>query len=242
MRTVEYDTSYSGKYPSEAVRRMLWEYSGKPSDLVTGLFSKFGYSTDWSRLYDISNPRRLDVLRKLEKQLTAVIWALDGNINEKTILDLGCGSKDCPDKKGNVRIDFEPWLARVLHRMGVKVVGIDVGDLSQEEFETYNLDLLNPNSLNSFADQSFDLVHSSALYSSSELQERVEGHSYDGSLNAAGTLVRILKPQIARILKPTGFYVFREQMDYLTMDNSGYQIGESPLYVLEPKIILERQL
>ncbi len=255
MRTIEYDTRALGGHPPESVRQILWDNprsgaQSQPSGLVKDVFSRAGYSIDWlgiqrSPFYYTS--REYSILYNLQTKLTAVEWALEGTLDGRPILDLGCGArKDTAETSGlhaRTRIKLhEPWFARILHRLGARVVGVDVGDLSGEEFEAHNLDLLDPDALNSFPDQSFDLVHSSALYTSPELQRRVSGHGYDGSLEAARALVAVLRPQISRLVKPNGCYLFRESFDYLTVDRSGYEIGISPLSVFDPRIILENQL
>lgn len=220
MRTIEY-LQYRNPTFGEQI---VWEGPGqnKPSALIQELFAKFGHGTNWEHINDMfySGFYRLNILYKLQNQLTAVGKALGGVISGKDVLDLGCGAKSgTADVNGGNLGYHEPWLARVLHRLNAKVVGVDVGDLSQEEFENYNLDLLNPDALNIFADQSFDVVHSSALYTSPELQRRRYGWAGDGSINAAWDLARILKPQIERVLKPNGVYLIRERFDYLIPDS-----------------------
>lgn len=248
MKIVEYDTRYCGRgYPSLTVRQILEGPNSHPrsdplpvSQLMETIILEAGWPTEWAFTHktEPKYPQRYVVFRKLEKQLTAIEWVLGGKFAGKSILDLGCGAKSGTVESKTDPGYFEPWLARVLHHLGVKIVGIDIANLKNESFPSHRLDLLEPNTLKIFPDQSLDLVHSSALYSSPELQERLEGHGWDGSLTAATRLINILQPQIERILKPTGCYLFREDTRYLT-EKEPSRSKVSPLEKFSPRIRLE---
>ena len=74
----------------------------------------------------------------------------------RRFLDLGCGSETSPD-------GYYPILCRLLHRHGVRVVGVDVASNQDEPFESHQLDLNDPHALDIFEAGSFDYVHHNAL-------------------------------------------------------------------------------
>lgn len=87
------------------------------------------------------------------------------NLRGKIILDLGCGCNNWhkrfsdpaqPDSESHR--DFEPWLARALHFLGARVIGIDTGDLEGEKFEHHSIDLAQPDALGFLKDGSVDAV------------------------------------------------------------------------------------
>lgn len=251
MRIVEYDTRYIGKYPSDLVAPLIWDTptedgSSQPSDLMVEVVHRSGWPADW--LYKHTGPKgqpgRYAIFPKLEKQLTALMWAADGNLQDKRILDLGCGARGgmYEGEHGGYGLgNFEPWLARTLHQLGVKVVGVDVGRVNEEPFEAHLIDLLKPDGLEKFTAGQFDIVHSSALYSSPELSRRFSSGQWyerDGSLDAAERLATMLLPQIKRITKDDGTYVFREDLGYL-FERQYHQPPIHPLRVFTPRLILE---
>ena len=151
---------------------------------------------------------------------------------DTTVLDLGCGSigesSDYTRPKGfdlNFR-DFEPWFPRALHEIGIKCIGIDCGNLEGEEFEHYSLDLLTRN-LDFIPDHSIDYAHSRLLYSSPELSDRVRVTDQklrdevkdkeipywscgDHERYSKETLKKIILPQLERIVKPNGVFVYTD--------------------------------
>lgn len=165
-----------------------------------------------------------------------VYKATDGDLLGKTFLDLGCGSTSYNmnvgydnyiNKTSKYEYDkriFEPWLCRALHELGAQVIGIDIGDLNNEEFEHYSLDLLVENALAYIPDHSVDYAHSKLLYSSPQLAKIVRLHNYpqiveevkdknhpywtrgDQERLAERVLKQQLLPQIERVLKPEGIY------------------------------------
>ena len=92
------------------------------------------------------------------------------NLIGKRLLDLGCGSVRTKDK-GRIKrfiqsfsnpheaTRFDPWYCRVAHEAGAESVGVDLGSNIQEAFESYQLDLTNPDVLDAFEDESFDGVN-----------------------------------------------------------------------------------
>lgn len=107
------------------------------------------------------------------------------NIQNKKILDIACGSNtskapaslhiDTPfgdmtigrSSKGYTS-QFEPWLCRILFELGANPVGVDFGDLEQEVFVHYRVDLGKIGALDFLPDQSFDAVQDSRLFGSPE--------------------------------------------------------------------------
>lgn len=80
------------------------------------------------------------------------------------ILDLGCGSiETAGEENPNKPKDFEPWVARFLHSAGAHVVGIDIGDISREEFQGHRIDLSKYNALGFLPSDSFDVVRMKSL-------------------------------------------------------------------------------
>jgi len=78
----------------------------------------------------------------LKTQLPPLLYCCGGNLAGKTVLDLGCGSRNNPDEGVFLapRI-FEPWLCRTLLLLGANPIGIDVRDNSHERFESHRADV-----------------------------------------------------------------------------------------------------
>ena len=121
-----------------------------------------------------------------------------GDLKNKKILELGCGSKNSKDDffgKGN----FEPWLLRALHEYGANPVGIDIAGLEGELFEGHSIDLSKKGSLDLFQDNSFDIVCAYSFFDSPFLNYHCDG---------SGSIFNKLVPQLERIIKPDGHFVF----------------------------------
>jgi len=143
----------------------------------------------------------------ISNQINYLLFAVSGDLENKKILDLGCGSNN-PYLEGmgdfNDRM-FEPWLCRGLLELGANPIGIDIGDLSKEKFEHYQLNLLEPNSLHFIPDNSIDIANSHELFNSPYLNFEHMG------LNSSGKkLKEILIPQLERIVKPKGLFIYSE--------------------------------
>ena len=177
-----------------------------------------------------------DVRSEVGLKLHWVYEMTGGNLQGKTFLDLGCGSTSYDKYVGydnwmgipSSSRTFEPWLCRVLHEVGVHVIGVDVGSLAHEEFEHYSRDLLSENALQEIPDHSIDFAHSRLLYDSPQLitnmvkrkdfpqmaREVRANALYWSLLDQARLAERVLKsqlfPQIERVLKPTGVYLCNE--------------------------------
>ncbi|GEM_PF-5175526 len=133
--------------------------------------------------------------RQLGTVLTAIrnprgISVLD-HFRGKSIIDLGCGSKNTDDGIG-----FEPDFCRLLHAIGIDVTGIDIRDNSQEEFKNRRVDLRDPHSLDFLDNHSIDVAHSKALIDSPTL------------LVPESDLMATLVPQLERVVKPKGVFIY----------------------------------
>jgi len=107
------------------------------------------------------------------------------DIQNKKILDIACGSNtskapaslhiDTPfgditlrrSSKGYTS-QFEPWFCRILLELGAQPVGVDFGDLEQEVFGHYRVDLGKIGALDFLPEHSFDAVQDSRLFGSPE--------------------------------------------------------------------------
>jgi len=139
----------------------------------------------------------------INSQLTTILSLIGKEFRNKTILDLGCGSNgDSFDNKISLKTrSFEPWLCRALYELNIKCMGIDCGDLDNEKFEHCGyFNLLGPDSLGFLQDSSVDVAHARLLYSSPQLEKLNRGNSK--------SLHEYLLPQLERIVKPEGFFVY----------------------------------
>ena len=139
------------------------------------------------------------VVTVISRQLPFILENLNGNLNGKVILDLGCGAKNCRDNDyGN----YEPWLCRTLHLLEVKVIGVDVDDsLSKESFVNHVVDLFSSNSLAMIESNSVDLVHASSLFDSVAVVEK-------SGFSAIDKFKQTLMPEIKRVLKKDGVFLY----------------------------------
>ncbi|MEK6968133.1 MAG: hypothetical protein AABX51_05885 [Nanoarchaeota archaeon] len=168
------------------------------------------------RDYKLGLPSDYVTARKhIRDQLEKILTVLDGNLDGKRILDLGCGAPNSfdnydPLEFGSCR-QFEPWLCRALSefehnpsaydfKIGPHPIGIDISHLDHERFERYRVDISVPGSLNVVIDHSIDLVNVSELLGSATLNERI-GKDYK-SFRAT------LLDQTDRVLKPEGILLF----------------------------------
>jgi len=85
-----------------------------------------------------------------------------------TFLDLGCGN-NLPMIYASGRM-CEPWFCRSLVELGAKeVIGIDIGDNSEEIFKHYKIDLTRPNSLGFLPSSSVDVATCFNFFDSPDL-------------------------------------------------------------------------
>jgi SAM-dependent methyltransferase len=162
----------------------------------------------------------------LRVYLKNIFLGAHGELEGKSLLDLGCGSTSYDRTFGNTnrvmregyfienplgvayRSPFEPWLPRILHELGMHVIGIDYGSLEDEEFEHYShIDLLQEDVLQMIPDRSLDYVHTAMLWNSPLMEQMMWKREGVRTAFAAQTLRERLLPQIKRVLKPEGLFL-----------------------------------
>ncbi len=149
--------------------------------------------------YDLSRKMAQEPgLKEIISQLVGRIFRAFGSlaaVKGKRILDIACGSNtsrapsfvfvNTPFGEQRIPISakegytaqFEPWFCRILLELGADPVGVDRGDLSQEAFEHYPVDLGQPGALDFFPDHSFDAVQDSRLFGSPEFTAQFPGRA-----------------------------------------------------------------
>jgi len=173
---------------------------------------------------------RYNLTRKIEKEpgVEEIIEQMLGrlanyypslsNTRNKRILDIACGSNTSKlpaslyvntpfgemsfghASKGYTAL-FEPWFCRILLELGATPVGVDFGDLENELFIHYRVDLGKPGALNFLPDHSFDGIQDSRLFGSPEFTTEFP-HPAD-RLKVA----QELKRQEQRLLKLDGIII-----------------------------------
>jgi hypothetical protein len=139
---------------------------------------------------------RYDLFRKMRREpgVAQIIEQMMGrlarsfgilsDLQNKRILDIACGSNTSKlpaslhlktpfgemsigASKGYTAL-FEPWFCRILFELGTTPVGVDSGDLEQEAFIHYRVDLGKPVALDFLPEASFDGIQDSRLFGSPE--------------------------------------------------------------------------
>jgi len=140
-----------------------------------------------------------DIFQLPSRYFADILTITNGNLRNKRILDLGCGSVDSPDAPyGDKRKErmFEPWLCRGLHELGTQVLGVDLGNLSGEEFLGRSLDLRRPDVLRFIQPHSVELITAFQFFSSPVIR------SYRKEIWEQ------LLPEINTLLKPNGTFLY----------------------------------
>jgi len=139
------------------------------------------------------------------------------DLQGKRILDIACGSNTSKlpaslhiktplgelsvgGSKGYTAL-FEPWFCRILLELGAEPVGVDFGDLEQEAFTHYRVDLGKTGALDFLPEASFDAIQDSRLFGSPEFT--AEFPDQDGRLKVA----QEIKRQEQRLLKKGGIII-----------------------------------
>lgn len=162
-----------------------------------------------------------EIIGRVDWSLEQIISLLHADIKDKVILDLGCGSNgETEDLELNWEMGiWQPWLCRFLQGLGAHPIGMDAGNLLGEKFESYRVNLLDPNSLDNVPDNSVDLVHSRLLYCSPNLSRLYLQDQYQGwgtELSSTGLeLARSIVPQLERVLKPNKEYLYYDDRSSL---------------------------
>ncbi len=105
------------------------------------------------------------------------------SLSKFSVLVLGCGTtRDHEDYYLND--GWRPWFTRLLHQLGVNVVGVDIGHLEGEPFEAYGgVNLLESNSLNMLKGREFDLVFAHQVHNSPCFSHLAETHDPEEAQN-----------------------------------------------------------
>jgi len=130
--------------------------------------------------------------------------------NKLRVLDLGCGrvNGDCSYQKTAPR-QYEPWPARLLHELGVPVIGIDLGGLDSEEFEHYACNLLDDGALAFLSSNSIDFANAACLFNSPALRSCAYLWEPERQKQVGRELKARLIPQLERIVRPDGFFIYQ---------------------------------
>lgn len=137
-----------------------------------------------------------DAKLALINQLPFILASI-GSVEDKVIVDLGCGSNNEYDNVTNHRM-FEPWLCRALYELKVDPIGVDLDGLENEEFRDYKRNLLKE-SLDFIPDSSVDLVNAHELFNSPTFSNL----KYNGSFQKNKLVL-----EVKRILKPEGHFIY----------------------------------
>jgi hypothetical protein len=104
---------------------------------------------------------------------------------------------------------FEPWFCRMVFALGAASVGVDFGDLEQEVFEHYRVDLGTPGALDFLSDATFDAIQDSRLFGSPEFTAQFPDQA------DRLKVVREIVQQEQRLLKPDGIIIHSDAMELL---------------------------
>lgn len=132
--------------------------------------------------------------------LAAILSALNGKLEGKRILDIGCGSTTTYDDFSGKRL-FEPWLCRTLLELGAKPIGVDIEPKNGEKFEYFQADLIK-NSLNFLEPNSIDIVHASAFFDSTRLLNGLKNKGIDFH-----QFSRSLREKLEKAVKHEGIFI-----------------------------------
>jgi hypothetical protein len=184
----------------------------------------FGVKKNHRGDFDYDNTKAMeDGLCSFRDEIRYILQAINGkqNLRGKTILDLGCGTiknRSGFESWGSDygKYGFDPWLCRLLPYLGVKTIGIDIDNLDNEKFEHYSLNLLEPNSLSFLQDNSIDIAHTRWFFNSPTLMKMVyeekfnqfDENNYEQYKKAKEKLMNLLVPQLERIVKPEGLFIY----------------------------------
>ncbi len=144
-------------------------------------------------------------------------YARLADLQGKRILDIACGSNTSKlpaslhlktplgelsvgGSKGYTAL-FEPWFCRILFELGATPVGVDFGDLEEEAFTHYKVDLGKTGAMDFLPEASFDAIQDSRLFGSPEFTAEFPKES--DRLDVAHEIVK----QEQRLLKPGGIII-----------------------------------
>lgn len=218
IKVIEYDTS-KREVPlvfEAQTKDLFWKQFGHStvlSEFARNLARAYlpGYSDIAENMYPLDKDLEYyffrTIIQHTASQLTQVLHAASGNVEGKRIVDLGCGSTNSGELSD---LDlFHPWLCRTLVELRAYPIGVDIGKLEGEQFEAHGeTNLLLSNALDFIPDGSVDIVHSRALFTSPRLYDEFKEAGISALVDYDEYLMKVLQPQITRILKPDGTFVF----------------------------------
>jgi hypothetical protein len=131
-----------------------------------------------------NEPGVVEIIEQMVGRLANLYPGLS-DLQNKKILDIACGSNTSKlpaslyvntpfgvmtfgRASKNYTALFEPWFCRILFELGAMPVGVDFGDLEQEIFTHYRVDLCKTGALDFLPDHSFDGIQDSRLFGSPE--------------------------------------------------------------------------
>jgi hypothetical protein len=129
-------------------------------------------------------PGVAEIIAQMAERLAHAIGELS-DLRGMKILDIACGSStskapatvhvNTPFRKMTLHRStkgytalFEPWFCRILLVLGADPVGVDRGDLDNEDFTHYRVDLGKTGALDFLPEHSFDAIQDSRLFGSPE--------------------------------------------------------------------------
>lgn len=200
--------------------------SRKDQDLIAATLKALDDQYELTRKMS-QEPGLKDIVLQLIGRIYQAYGALT-TVGGKRILDIACGSNSSKapssvfvntpfgerhvptsSSKGYTA-QFEPWFCRILLEVGADPVGIDLGDLEQETFEHYQVDLGQPGALNFLPDHSFDAVQDSRLFGSPEFTAQIPYRT--DRLKVAAEIWR----QEQRLLKANGIVIHSDAANLLS--------------------------
>jgi hypothetical protein len=123
------------------------------TQMIGRLLKAFG------RLAELKGQRTLDIACGSNTSKAPAILHINTPLRKKTIRQVATDGYTA---------QFEPWMCRMLLELGADPVGVDFGDLDQEAFEHYRVDLGQKGALDFLPARSFDALQDSRLFGSPE--------------------------------------------------------------------------
>jgi hypothetical protein len=170
-------------------------------------------------------PGVIEIIEQMAGRLANSFGRLS-DIQNKRILDIACGSNTSKlpaslfvntpfgemsfgrPSQGYTAL-FEPWFCRILFELGATPVGVDFGDLEQEVFIHYRVDLGKTGALDFLPDHSFDSIQDSRLFGSPEFTAQFPDQA--DRLKVA----QEIKQQEQRLLKADGIIIHSDAFELL---------------------------
>ena len=144
------------------------------------------------------------VSKLIKNQATRIIEVLGNRIEDKKILDLGCGSRLSSDRKLAL---FEPWLCRFLFACSIDITGVDIAPQENELFNSYQADLRQETPI--FIAK-YDIANAFFLFNSPTLAQdlgNLELYTI-GIWRPSHMLKRRVMKNVSSVLKPEGHMIY----------------------------------